>query len=771
MNKIKQLTDYYLNHILKLGRNQFLVLIIVLLVIVPFFIQLLSVYLFNKAEHFGRANIIYLLIISIILSITLVYFILYTVKELQKSRQRLSNAIIQLKEARNRDTVLTMKLKKNVETLNQQIATREDAEKALYDQTVILKNYMNLSPDPIFQRNEKHEFTWCNRATIELFGSPDKELIGLKPTDIFPKETAKTIIDADNTVLGKNTVVTTELWVTNHKNEQVCFEIKKTPIYDNETGKQLGLLGFGRDITAHKNYENLLKKANREKTTFISTLSHELRTPLNAIIGLCKMLLDTELNTSQREYQETIYASAMMLSVILNDVIELDRLEQEKIIINRTPLEKNHFLSNLERIARTMLHFKDITLSFDIDSSCPSYLMIDETRFNQILWNLIHNAIKFTKKGEIALKAWYDKKRQILYFSVKDTGIGIPQNELDKIFSMYYQVKNEQSGIGTGIGLAISKRIAQAMGGDIVVTSTVGEGSCFTISIYAPITNQQEHKDMLQQITTTVSLCILLVEDIELNILVAKSILEKLGHTIQTAQTGKEAIERFVPDRYDLILLDIQLPDISGLDVVQELRQTYNPVQLPPIVAFTANALLKDRQKYLDMGINNIITKPFSISDFNHVVNQYWPIKSNTQDNETKAILEKTKDKTINSGRLNEETLKQYLELLGVDTLLESVAIFSEIMPSYIENLQHYAKTNDEKALTEEAHKIKGATGSLGLLYLQKIAQNLQNNTQPNWYQNVSYWIDQMAVNWRGDLSLLEKWLKNNSVIMINHKS
>lgn len=221
----------------------------------------------------------------------------------------------------------------------------------------------------------------------------------------------------------------------------------------------------------------------------------------------------------------------------------------------------------------------------------------------QILWNLISNAVKFTQQGQVTVRARYDQG-DMLHFEVEDSGIGIPQDEQDKIFAMYYQVKDSNGGkpaTGTGIGLAVSKRLAKNMGGDITVSSQAGKGSIFTLTVHAPAVAEEIEDAFEDDDMPLPALNVLLVEDIELNVIVARSVLEKLGNSVDVAMTGKAALEMFTPGEYDLVLLDIQLPDMTGLDISRELTQKYAREDLPPLVALTAN-VLKDKKSIWTRG-------------------------------------------------------------------------------------------------------------------------------------------------------------------------
>nr|MBA2816044.1 Aerobic respiration control sensor protein ArcB [Candidatus Pantoea persica] len=317
-------------------------------------------------------------------------------------------------------------------------------------------------------------------------------------------------------------------------------------------------MGFGRDITERKRYQDALENASREKTTFISTISHKLRTPLNSIVGLSRILFDTDLTQEQLTYLKTIHVSAIMLGNIFNDIIEVDKIERRKVQLDNQPLDFTGFLADLENLSGLLAQPKGLKFVMAPRLPLPHKICADGTRLRQILWNLIGNVMKFTQQGEIVVRVAYEQN-ETLRFEVEDSGQGIPQEEQDKIFAMYYQVKDPHGGkpaTGTGIGLAVSRRLAQAMGGDITVRSTLGEGACFTVVINAPRVAEEVEDDNMDDSMLLPALHVLLVEDIELNVIVARSVLDM-----------------FDPLEFDLALLDIQLPDMTGLDVSRAIQR------------------------------------------------------------------------------------------------------------------------------------------------------------------------------------------------------
>ncbi|EPG6563196.1 aerobic respiration two-component sensor histidine kinase ArcB [Morganella morganii] len=706
-----------------------------------------------------------------------VYFMSVVVEQLEESRQRLSGLVSKLEVMRKRDLELNEQLKENITQLNQEITEREkveDEQVVLLDklkkeisrreqtqlefeqQSVLLRSFLDASPDLVYYRNEKNEFSGCNRAMELLTGRSEKLLRGLTPRDIYEPEIADKVMETDEKVFRHNVSLTYEQWLVYPDGRKACFELRKVPFYDS-VGKRHGLMGFGRDITERKRYQEAIENASREKTTFISTISHELRTPLNGIVGLSRILLDTDLNPEQENYLKTIHVSAVTLGNIFNDVIEMDKLERRNVRLDTQPVNFTEFISDLENLSGLLVQPKGLQFTLDLIQPVPSVIMADGTRLRQILWNLIGNGVKFTREGGITVKVWREAD-DMLCFEVRDSGIGIPKDELEKIFAMYYQVTDSAGGrpaTGTGIGLAVSRRLAQAMGGDITVTSEPGKGSCFTLSVCAPAQDAPEEED--DDGLLLPALNILLVEDIELNVVVARSVLEKLGNTVDVAMNGRDALAMFSPEEYDLVLLDIQLPDMSGLDIARELHQRYPADDLPPLVALTAN-VLKDKKEYLDAGMDDVLSKPLAVGALTQMIAKFWGDGSEALPAEESGSAA---SEDVYAQSLDLEMLNQYIELVGPKLIEDSLDVFEKMMPGYLAILNSNMVAKDRKGIAEEGHKIKGAAGSVGLIHLRQVAQQIQSPELPAWDDNVQEWVDELNHDWESQVGILRNWLAN----------
>ncbi len=774
MKKIRLLAQYHVDLMVKLGLVRFSLLLALVLVILAIVVQLAVTLLLSG--HAENSDIFRPVFFGLLITPWVVYFFSVVVGQLRESKQRLARLLDKMEELRQHDMKLNQQMEKTIARLNHEIADRINSEQArllavdklkeemkqrertqveLEQQSSFLRSFLDASPDLVFYRNIDQQFSGCNRAMELLTGKSEKQLIGLTPEEVFDREAANKVLETDEKVFRYNVSLTYEQWLEYPDGRKACFEIRKVPYYDR-VGKRSGLMGFGRDVTERKRYQDALENASREKTTFISTISHELRTPLNGIVGLSRILLDSALNPEQLSYLKTIHVSAITLGNIFNDINEMEKIERHKVQIDIQPVDLTDFLTEVKNLSGLLVQPKGLQFVLLPIQPLPDKIMTDGTRLRQILWNLISNAVKFTQKGKIIVRVAH-QDQQTLRIEVEDSGIGIPQKEQSKIFAMYYQVEDKHGGksaTGTGIGLAISKRLAQSMGGDISVSSTPGNGATFTVTIQALSAAEEADKNESDNMPLPV-LNVLLVEDIELNVIVARSVLEKLGSSVEVAMTGQEALNMFDPVEHDLVLLDIQLPDMTGMDVAREIRQRFSDIKLPPMIALTAN-VLKDKQEYLDVGMSEVLSKPLGVQALESVIKKFWDHPPVSQ---SQCVIIPASSTDSFSMLLDVDMLRQYLELAGSSLIWQGIDLFKKIIPTYLAALESGMARRDRESIAEEGHKIKGAAGAIGLIRLQQRAQQIQQTEIPGWWDNVQEWIEELRLEWQHDLRILEEWL------------
>ncbi|MFN1651363.1 aerobic respiration two-component sensor histidine kinase ArcB [Vibrio rotiferianus] len=790
MKPMKNLAQYYVDLLVKLGIVRFSILLALALVALAVVVQVgITLALKGSVDDIDIVRSVFF---GLLITPWAVYFLSVVVDQLEESRQRLTKLVSKLKDMRSRDQELNFQLQQNIEKLNQEIEERIKAEEAreeamqdlenevfqrertqleLAERTALLRSFIDASPDLIYYRNADGVFSGCNRAMEELTGKKEHQLVGLSPWDVYSKEVAEHIVDTDQKVFADNQALTYEQWLDYPDGRKHYFELRKVPFYSKD-GRHLGLVGFGRDITERKRHEESLEKASRDKTTFISTISHELRTPLNGIVGLSRMLLDSQLTEEQRKHMQTINVSAITLGNIFNDIIDMDKFDRRKLELLPVPLNFEDFVAEIESISALMAEQKGLRFDLERLSSLPKAIEVDATRLRQVIWNLVSNAMKFTKEGGVVMTVSADVEEEYatIIIEVEDTGIGIPEDEVEKIFAMYYQVKSGKDNlhaVGTGIGLAVSKQLINMMDGDITVASEEGFGSTFTVSIHVPVVELEE--PIIDAKRDNMHLNIFMVEDIELNVTVAKSLLESLGHSVTVAMTGEEALVNFVPDEYDLALLDIQLPDMTGFDVAKYYREHYD--NLPPLVALTAN-VMKDRREYLDNGMDDAISKPLAVQALQAVIDKFFANRVDGQEETVDGQEETVVDQkviedevsapspVIETHLLDLDMLESYVDIVGVKPVYDSIQMFEDMMPDYIEVLDSNMTAKDQDGIVSEAHKIKGAAGSIGLKHIQSVAQKAQSPDMPAWWENISDWVEEIKNEYQNDIQVLKSWLE-----------
>lgn len=524
---------------------------------------------------------------------------------------------------------LPYKIAGSIQDITQQKELEEERRRMLLRLTTIIENING----GILLENEHREIVLVNNQFCNMFQIPvpPEKMIGLDCSDAA-ENSRHLMKNPDEFVMIVKEILQNRLPVYN---EEVYFEDGRIterdylPLFIGN--EYVGHLWIYRDITWKKKHELELTKAKKEaeeaasiKENFLSTMSHEIRTPLNAVLGITQLLMKQEPVASQKKHLNLLKFSADNLMALINDILDYSKIESENLQLENLPFELPGLMHGIAETFEFKTREKQIFLQLKLDDNLPKMVMGDQIRLGQVLINLVSNAVKFTHKGGITLKVecleddWYN-------FQVIDTGIGIDEQHLKKIFERFTQAEkgiNRRYG-GTGLGLAISKRLVEMMNGQLKVSSKQGEGSCFAFQIKLPATSEEVIASGNQEVTGLkyADLKVLVVEDNEINMFVAVSFLEMLGITADKAQDGEQGLKKILNEYYDLVLLDLQMPDKHGYEVTAEVRaQPDHYYKNLPIVALTATSTPNLRQEVLQYGMNGYLPKPFEMEELQQLI-------------------------------------------------------------------------------------------------------------------------------------------------------
>ena len=582
-------------------------------------------------------------------------------------------------------------------------------------------------------------FINVNSAGAKSLGYTPEELIGINLKEIVYPSYEYLFNDYLKRILGEKTAMGL-MRVTTKSGEEHIWMYNNYLYEESETESYV--IGSIQDITERVKMEEEMHNAKllaedsvKTKEQFLANMSHEIRTPMSAIIGFTNLILDTKLSEEQSEYLNTINYSARNLLSIINDILDFSKIKSGKLTLEEADFDLSKVISSLVNIFRPEVDKKNVKLIYTIDPAVPMHLKGDSVRLNQILLNLFSNAVKFTESGQIKLNIKSNGKQDdlnIIEFSVEDSGIGIPTDKLESIFESFTQASNDTTRKygGTGLGLAIVKDLVKLQGGEIkAINNTTGPGTrfVFTISIKDGLNSQhtQEAKggeNESEKYQSLKNLRILLAEDNKFNQLLAKRVLEKKGCIIDIAENGREAIEKLKAGGHDIILMDIQMPEMDGYEATRHIRtQLSGQVAEIPIVAMTAHALSDEGSKCILAGMNDYISKPFEPEVlFAKIMNLV---------SESKNVVSDLTDAT-SPGKINKEGLNLiYLkEVLGNsdDALLEVLNTLYQEMPVQTESLRASALAKNWPQAVLDAHKIRSCVMMIGMPDFLSIIETIE---------------------------------------------
>ncbi|MBY6135820.1 response regulator [Nocardioides marinus] len=494
--------------------------------------------------------------------------------------------------------------------------------------------------DSVMLMDREGRITWVNDSFTRLSGYTFEEAVGTFPGDLLngPDTDPETIRKLQQ---GIRTAQPVRIEVCNRRKDgqDIWIETSQVPVL-NRDGELESLLAVERDVTAAKRHAQQLEEAriaaeegDRAKADFLATMSHEIRTPMNGVVGMAQLLRDSGLNAEQKSYADAILSSADTLLALINDVLDYSKMEAEGIVLNCVDFDLHACFRSTVRLLQPQAEAKGLELVLEIGETVPRRLHGDDRRIRQILMNLLGNAIKFTPEGRVRVILDLDLTAAAagdaaqmadgpqpvgVVFSVADTGIGIAPEHLDSVFERFSQADaaiSRRFG-GTGLGLTISRGLAEAMGGGIAAQSTLGEGTCFTVQLMlqpcqaAPVPHAAMAEVDVGELPSLKGLRVLVAEDNLLNRKLVEKFLRSVDVDLLFAENGRAAVQQFEATAPDVILMDMSMPEMDGLEATRAIRRL--PLPQPSIVALTANAFASDREACLAAGMDDFMSKPVS---------------------------------------------------------------------------------------------------------------------------------------------------------------
>ncbi len=637
------------------------------------------------------------------------------------------------------------------------ITDRKDIEEQLRINEKRYRDLFNFSQALICTHDLNGNILSVNPSICDLLGYNTEEMIGKPLIEFIPTKERESfarlyldIVVSEGRSKGVFRVV--------HKNGKKLFLLFQNYKVE-ETGVDPYIIGFSQDITERIQAENdlLLAKqitedVSKAKEIFLANMSHEIRTPMNGILGVANLLAKTELDIKQKNFLKLIKESANNLLVIVNGFLEIEKIASGKIELEQLPYRLDEKIYSAIQSFQYKVEEKGIQIIYHNHLSKDLVVIGDPYRLSQVINNLLNNAIKFTSEGEITVlleKVSQTEDSILIEISISDTGIGIENDKLDTIFEPFMQASTDTTRKfgGTGLGLSICKSLIEMKGGTIRVESKLHVGTTFKIRLpYALGTLEmiQENENVPQDFTLMGKKRILIAEDVELNQFIASQILESWGMEVAVADNGKIAVEMLQHSAFDLILMDIQMPEMDGIEATKIIRDLTDPIiSKIPIIALTANALKGDNHRYFQVGMNDYIIKPYTEENLYAVISKYLTPNSSVNSSvlnksvKKNAILVSDDIGEISAGVDAEPLLYDLsmVKIIGKGNpifMKKMVSLFLDQMPIDIQHLREHSNTLDWDEVSKLAHRMKPTIDGMGIVSLKEKIRELESRSRNN---------------------------------------
>jgi PAS domain S-box-containing protein len=620
------------------------------------------------------------------------------------------------------------------------VTARRKAERAVQESEARFRLLADHATDMIVRADLDGVREYVSPACRDMLGYEPEELIGERPEHIIHPEFVDEVATVVRALASGEQDRAAATYKIRHKSgEWRWVEANFQLVRDGATGAPGSIVSTLRDVTERQRQAQELQlakqaaeqaqiraeQANEAKTDFLASMSHEIRTPLNGILGYTDLLLDQlSLTFVQRRYVERIQTAGSSLLTIVNDILDLSTIEAGEIELHHQPFSPEVLADNALSIVRGVAEKKRLSVLYDPAPALPVLLVGDEPRLRQVLLNLLNNAVKFTHDGYVRLeirRTASGDAGETLRFEVTDTGIGIPHDKRDRLFKRFSQVDGsiKREFGGTGLGLAISQRLVTLMGGEIGVESREGQGSTFWFTVTLPVAEAQGTPEQSPSLRSMAPASILLVEDLEVNQEIVRTVLESAGHEVDIVSDGAEAIMAVQAKRYDAVLMDVQMPVMDGVTATSAIRSLPAPVSQVPIIAMTANVLPQQIGAFRQAGMNDHLAKPFKREELFKVLSRWIQAVEHAPRRDA-------------CGVQSSEAFENLTALMGAERAYR-------LLDQLADKLGHSFKgivdsEEDRRRIAQDAHVLVSAAGMLGFLSLSRDCAELEqacNNGLP----------------------------------------
>ncbi len=625
-------------------------------------------------------------------------------------------------------TMLTALTRVMVQSVRENTRSREEAER----QKLLLLAVLSSTPDSVAYRAPDGTYLGANTAYARMIARPGEQLVGRRIADVWEPQAASAFKARDEFVLRAGESTRHEDWFTHDDGSRQLIEMLRSPLRDVD-GRVVGVLAVGRNMTQRKALEQeaqrarlMAEEAAQLKTAFLANMSHEIRTPMTAVLGLVDLLAAGDLSPPQRRHVEAMRTSGRHLLSIINDILDFSRLEAGKLPLESVDFSLPQLLQELQTVLEPMAAERGLALEIGSQPCVPGWLRGDPTRLRQVLLNLAGNALKFTPKGTVRLwvSAGGGGTDPRLEFEVRDTGIGMAPDQLRMLFTPFTQADQSiaRNYGGSGLGLAISKRLAEAMGGRLTADSTQGVGSVFRLQLSLPLGKPASTVPTSSPFArASRPRRILAAEDVEINREILHAALTGQGHHVEFAINGAEAVALVQAAQFDLVLMDVQMPVLDGVEATRRIRRLPAPLCNVPILGLTANVLVSEQRAYLAAGMNECLTKPLDWSRLADAIARHGGTSESAAD--AAAVGCEAADPLVAPGVLDAQQLESVRAVMGSDQLAALIA-------GAVASLRTTSGTlKEERSLPRVqaiAHKLKGTSGTMGMAAVYRTVAEIE---------------------------------------------